>query len=599
MTEQLLINDNAYFYKQIRPIPANKISQIFTEVSRKKLSNRFSLREIKRIASVGSENFYYSICIFKYNHKPSFLREPISEWFEIKFSFLLIIEYSNHIVVYKKNVAGLRSLEEFIQPLDYETISRLYLNEETRYEKFYVSNMSTADNALRNKTIEANNLQGTISRIGAPKQIIHNMRVANDNERISLSLNTSRINNLTDRSSLQNFFAWTVSVIRRINAFNWRDTYLDNFAYPIKFENHINDLEPICILIKFDKLLDDIEREQIERVYKVDDDGDEIADFELNSFIDLFKNTLNINRLENGTFIVENPVETQMEISKATKSLRINSSEFKKILIQKDENDVTNLNSFINSRSDFIINFSDPQIIYAYRKLFKDHKLLADIDGFLSVFEPHDELVNTTSEKGNFTNDQTRFNADSIFGFIQDTLASDSLVLFCDDLGNEWADFIAIKQDSIVFYHAKHKAGQGISASDLQDVIGQAHKNLGNLEPTDEMLTRKADNKWSTLYNSGDSIQTNINRMVIGLNNSLDDSIQRYKLALAQPNVKKQVNLVIDFISKDELRNGLQSLVNNQPFARRNEVTQILWFVSSLTANCKEIGIETYISCRP
>lgn len=598
MINQLLINDNAYFYKKVKPLSSNKINQIFTEVSREKLSNRYSLKEIKNVATVGNENFYYSICIFKYNHKPSFLREPFPEWFEVKFSFLLIIEYSDYIVTYKNNVAGLRSLKEHIEHLDYGVISRLFLKDDTLYEKFYVSNMSTADNALRNKSMESNNLQGTISRLGAPKQVIHNMRVSDGQNRTSLSLNTSRINNLGDKKALQDFFAWTVAVSRKINAFNWRDTYLDNFAQPISFEDCVEDLEPICILIKFDKLLDEIERENIQRVYQVDDEGNEVEGFDLNLFIDHFRSTLNILE-DDDSFMIENPIDEEMQLNLAKKSMRINSSVFKNVKIDRGGDVVTDLNTFINSRNDFIVNFTEPDLIYTYRKLFRDHRLLADISGFLTVFHSYDGLAATNSEKGDFVNAQTHFTTRSVFRFVQDELNNDAIALFCDDLGNEWADFIAVKNDSIVFYHAKHKKGQGLSASDLQDVIGQAHKNLGNLEPTDTMLDRKAQNKWGTTYNAPNGVNTAIPRLIVGPNNSLNDSITAYKNALSQPNVKRQVNLVVDFISKKELENGLRLLENNQVFARRNEVTQILWFVSSLVANCRELGIEVYISCRP
>ncbi len=519
--------------------------------------------------------------------------------FEVKFSFLLIIEYSESIIVYKNNVSGLKTLNEFIEPLDYSLISRLYIKDGTKYEKFYVSNMSTADNAIRNKSLEVNNLQGTISRIGAPKQVIHNMRVSNEQIRTSLSLNTSRINNLRNRDDLQSFLQWSVEVARKINAFNWKDTYLDNFAQPISFEDNKENLEPICILIKFDKLLDEIERENIESIYKIDENEERIEGFDINEFIDHFNTTLKVSQEEDSnSFTVENEIDAEMKLNFANKSLRLNSKEFKSIKIDKGNDDVIDLNSFINFRNDFIVNFNEPNLIYTYRKLFKDHRLLADIEGFLSIFIPHDGLITTTSEKGNFSDTQTIFETNFVFRFVQDELASDSISLFCDDLGNEWADFIAIKKDAIVFYHAKHKTGSGLSASALQDIIGQAHKNLGNLEPTDKILDKKASDKWGLTYNA-DTFRTNIKRLIIAPNDSIDEAISSYKTLLSQPNADRQVNLVVDFISKQELRDGLELLSKNQTFERRNEVTQILWFVSSLTANCRELGIDAYITCRP
>lgn len=216
MLDKLLLNNNAYFYRRVKPFSRNKINQIFMAVSRDKMSNRYTLKEVLNVATVGNENFYYSICVFKYTKKPSFLIESIEGIYETKYSFLLLAEYSDYIIVFKNNVSGLKLLKEHIEPIDYNIISRLFVEDETLFEKFYVSNMSTADNAIRNKSLESNNLKGTISRIGAPKQVIHNMRVVNDRERTSLSLNTSRINNLGDKKTLQDFFAWLVQVTKKI-----------------------------------------------------------------------------------------------------------------------------------------------------------------------------------------------------------------------------------------------------------------------------------------------------------------------------------------------------------------------------------------------
>jgi hypothetical protein len=343
--------------------------------------------------------------------------------------------------------------------------------------------------------------------------------------------------------------------------------------------------------------LDEIEREGIERIFQVDDEDNEIEGFDLNTFIDIFKTTLPINE-DDDVFMIDNSIDPEMRLSISSKSIRINSPELKKIKIDKGGDSVSNLNSYINNRNDFIVNFSETDLIYTYKKLFRDHRLLNDIDSFLSVFVAHPGLSSTTSEKGNFVENQSEFQVGSIFRFIRDELADDSIALFCDDLGNEWADLISIKEDNIIFYHAKHKNGHGLSASDLQDVIGQAHKNLGNLEPTDRMLESKSNNKWSHTYNNG-GVETDISRLMIAPNDSIVDAINTYKASLFLPNVKRQVNIVIDFISKQELSDGLNLLIDNQPFARRNEVTQILWFVSSLIANCKELGIETYITCRP
>lgn len=64
---------------------------------------------------------------------------------------------------------------------------------------------------------------------------------------------------------------------------------------------------------------------------------------------------------------------------------------------------------------------------------------------FLGVLEPYASLNLIISEKGNYTPTSTNLDQNLLFYFIENTLASDGDYLFYDDLGNEFANFISIK----------------------------------------------------------------------------------------------------------------------------------------------------------
>jgi hypothetical protein len=80
-------------------------------------------------------------------------------------------------------------------------------------------------------------------------------------------------------------------------------------------------------------------------------------------------------------------------------------------------------------------------------------------------------LSGVTDEKGSFTAAQVGFDPDSTFGVIERSIADGDEILVCDDLGDEWADFIGLNNSSstprITFYHAKH--------GDLSLGAGQFH----------------------------------------------------------------------------------------------------------------------------
>ena len=57
--------------------------------------------------------------------------------------------------------------------------------------------------------------------------------------------------------------------------------------------------------------------------------------------------------------------------------------------------------------------------------------------------------------------------------------------------------------------------------------------------------------------------------------------------------------MVVDFISKSGLEEKIEQLKDGEDFIERNEVIQILWFVSSLISSCYEANAEAYIICKP
>jgi len=126
-------------------------------------------------------------------------------------------------------------------------------------------------------------------------------------------------------------------------------------------------------------------------------------------------------------------------------------------------------------------------------------------------------------------------------------------------------------------------------------IVGQAQKNLGNLSPADNQWKMKK-NLWDRDYVLNKTT-TQIHRIRKGSNSN--EAIAYFKNLKSQPNLTKKVYLVINFISKLELTDRLQKLKNNETFKERNEVIQILWFISSLISSCNEVSAETYIICKP
>ena len=112
----------------------------------------------------------------------------------------------------------------------------------------------------------------------------------------------------------------------------------------------------------------------------------------------------------------------------------------------------------------------------------------------MQILFPITGIENVTSEKGRgYNNDSTDFAQDSMFHVVETDVCANAQFVVCDDMGNEWADHIAINGDTISFIHSKCKGSSSLSASNFLEVICQAIKNIGHLNPSNDELERKRE----------------------------------------------------------------------------------------------------------
>ena len=597
LINNIILNENAYFFVKEKDgfISKRLIKNTFKEASREKKGN-FLLNQIKTKLTINEdETVYYSIAVFKYEKKPTFIEEAVDGWEERKLAYICLVDFNEHLVIAKRNISGIKDFFKSFLPIDYSILTSIFTTDDTTFEKFSMSNMNISDKSIRQKSLESTDLKENVSTLDLNSYVLSNLRVNNDDSKISLSLNSSRINQFGTKNNLQKFISWSDKIVKRIINFQPKSSFLSSFATPLDYANEKDELRPIAILITLSKLYSDFEENKIERCFILD--GDNERDIDIIKVLNNFERLLEIQEIdENGevNYHIENKSIKDLYLSLNAKSITLRSKKLAKVCIQFSEDSVYPILQYINWTNGFIVTFDTPDLVYSNRKLFKDSRLLSNIDAFLKVFIPYEELEEVTSEKGNFTANSTDFDDDSIFGFVENSFIQDSEYFICDDLGKEWADHIGLNEDSISFYHSKYKNSQ-FSASAFQDIIGQAQKNLGNLSPSDNQWPLK-QNLWSNNYNIANT-QTNISRLRKG--DTVPNAIEYFKTLKSYPNLKKKVILVINFISKDELEDRLNKLRDAEDFAERNEVIQILWFVSSLVSSCYEVGAEIYILCKP
>lgn len=602
---ELEISEGAYFYrkKPNKQLSDTAISNIFRNMSKDRMTRRVTLQEIRDEVVINGQASKLSICVFKIKSKPSFFKNYIEGEHEIKFCYILIFEYKDYIVINKKNVSSSTDLDAYLDDVDYSTLSRLYANSDSNFHKLSLDNLDVSDSAIRSKSLEARALEDSYSTFGANNYAVKNMRITTRGHLYSLTLSTARINRHNGKVNVQQLREWMADVCNDIENYSETNSFIDSFALPVSFEDRINSLAPNGVLLKLNSLVDAFNEQSLVRSYIKE--GAQDIDLELGKYITKYDQVLDIEA-DGGKYLAVSSKNKYLfnligiEIKILKKSIKIKSDAFSSILLEFSSGEIQTLEEYINKNHCFVITFDNPEVAYNSKKLFENTQLLSNINSFMSIFEPCDDLSSTRSEKGIFSAASVKFSPCSIFNKVESVIDTNSTYLFLDDLGNEWADHISLSDGIIEFYHSKSGA-EGLSASKFQDVVGQAQKNLGNLVPPHHRIDAKRA-LWSRTYiatvGKNQSVNTNISRLRKSPPGcTVDEGLDFYKQQTRKPNLRKVVYLVVNFISKSRLENNLTALQAGGQVERRNEVVQILWFISSLISSCKEQGIEIKIIC--
>lgn len=253
----------------------------------------------------------------------------------------------------------------------------------------------------------------------------------------------------------------------------------------------------------------------------------------------------------------------------------------------------TSLKRYIDHGDLFTILFNDLAVVYLEGALYRDNNL-TDGRSFLSHIRSCAQLNTVTDEKGTFAAGQAVFGTDSVFGVIVDHIADRRELLVCDDLGDEWADFIGVDDDSqpkmFSFYHAKHGT-LTLGASALHIAVSQAIKNLGRLNPSDDEIETKLD-KWEAFYNNA-NVETAIPRISRETRAVLQTRLTN---TLLSPDMIRRVFIVTSSLSRSQLEQQFRDIqAGNAPSAH---FVQLYWLLMSFFSACTEVNANGYVICR-
>ncbi|OLP45915.1 hypothetical protein BJF95_11470 [Rhizobium oryziradicis] len=253
------------------------------------------------------------------------------------------------------------------------------------------------------------------------------------------------------------------------------------------------------------------------------------------------------------------------------------------------------LREYLDEINALIVLFDDVRLAYIDGQVFRDETLLDGGESFLRYFSASASLNPVTSEKGEFAAGQTAFDATSSFGAIVDHIASADPILLCDDLGDEWADFIGVTDDAgltqISFYHAKHGA-LSLGASPFHVSVSQATKNLGNMTFPEGRLAAKLG-LWGSTYNAPDQ-ETQIPRTIRSNATDLAVALRR---ARTTPDARRRAVIVTSSLSRQAVADAFIAIQAGHKPAP--SFVQLYWLLQSFFSACTEVGANGVVVCRP
>ena len=593
----LSLNEGAYFYKKgIIRIINKYIKEVFDDVLEGGDFNLFTkIVRNSEYVGIGDDAIQVrcSLLVFRRIAIPTmfdFDEETCPENIkEAKISYLLIVEIRDYVIIVKKNVSHLSKFINSLVSVSAKTIASVLVNDTTDFQQMKLANMNTSKNAIRSKSYEANNLQISMPMFGTNQNIVTTVRFSNDSDGVcTVNIGTSRIAKFGNKKGIALLLEWMNLLVEKIDNYIDRETFLTRFALPQSWKDVSTLLRPTSLLINIFDLQNYIDEQLDDKTIYKKIGQDTYRPF-TNCFWRMFKR--GIECLELTPFSDTQFMYKSVGVSKLTNGLKIETIKPLDSLYYKDNaGSYGKLKSLINSLHCFTVCFEDFSYVYAYGKLYKNSEIDKDFDSILSVLEPVDAIDAVTSEKGEGYDEYSmEFSNDSIFHVVEHELYNDAEILLCDDMGNEWADHIALHGDTISFIHSKCKNEERLSASYFQDVIGQAIKNIGNMNPNTDSLRAKINSMRGTWCNTG------IPKCRRG---NVDEIEARYQSLMRNPNKKREVCLAVNFLSKNQLSTAFGNIKNNVSFRQKNSVIQLAWILNGFISTCKQADLNCKIYCK-
>ena len=429
-----------------------------------------------------------------------------------------------------------------------------------------------------------------MSTHAAGRSIPYFLKIRQGHSLKTISAYSGRVVESSIRLSIDDIAIWLKQQIDLITNPIGNKDFLNSFAKLVELEQVLSITSPVAIMVESSVLFDELIATSTPMKYK-SKIGKEIqlSKWRQERIIQELENVYEVN-----DDLTLNGHESDAKLRTNSKSITISSKLLKKIIFTENGKEIS-LQKYIIKNGLFSVCFKNPRYMYFMGRCFQDTSGVSEIPNILEILTPITSLSNATSEKGNLSPQSIAFDAASIFSQVEILHAADDYI-FCDDLGNEWADHITLNKDEscISFIHSKF-GETSKSASKLHDVVGQGIKNLGNMFFNKDILLGKCNSKFNEDYRNQQT-QSQIARVRKG--NVAPDQFEPYLIDILKDyRLHRKCILACSFISKAQITLEFNKITAGQPVA--GNIIQLLWIISSFAHAAKDMNIIPIIYCKP
>jgi hypothetical protein len=606
MIDHLEISQSGYFHQRKRRLSNDAVNRLFTTL---RAQARQPSQNLFRADRVALGDARYSTICFSHERDVSFLASEANV-VERVYGYVLIVEHGPHVAVFKSGLDLPSAFKTaFLGKIANERIERAIARHDAVFEKLRLRNMSISPLALRSKSLEARDLENAVATSSASRFIPQAYSVRREDGVYSATPTTGRISLRADRAGVEEIVAWAVQISELLQADGGAIAgFIRNFARPIELTALSGDVRPTFVGIDTMGLADALfNTEDRVRLIREGANGvEELLQPEAEAVLAALepafpvvrRRRMHEVRAEDGVSLIATLRVGATRIGLRGLELPLIDGitvERRSQPLGEDANAVS-LSRYLDRENLFTILFSDLALAYIDGALFRDEALAGGGAALLAHLRVDPSLAHINSEKGDFTVGQVEFAQGCVFRSVVDTIADGDDVLLCDDLGDEWADFIGVSTQSsptmISFYHAKH-GNQSLSASAFHESIGQAIKNLGRMSLPADMLPNKLAG-WDGRYRNN-GVQTDIARMIRG--GTPQEISVKLDAVRAAPDALQRVFIVTSSLSRAQVEGVLSAVAHGT--APSPHFVQLYWLLMSYFSACVEMGVRGYVVCRP